>query len=242
MDVVAGRYLAAVLFRFEGATGDRELLPTALTVACVEVLGVAGAGLSLVDTVRLPLAASGEEVRRAERLQTTLGEGPCLSAAATGRPLVAGKASMAARWPVYHHELTRQTPFRSVASMPLALPGERPFAALDLYSTGADPDPSLTEDPFRHDLADVITRFLTAAPLAHVSWTSEPVAAWLVAGSVEDRMNVWTAVGMMMADTEMDQADGLAVLRGYAFSHDFTIDETAQLLTTRQLPISHLVG
>ena len=179
---------------------------------------------------------------RAERLQVTLGEGPCLSAAATGEPLVAGKAAMAARWPIYHHQLTQRTSFQSVTAVPLAVPGQRPFAALDLYSTDADPDPSLTEDPFRHDLTDVITRFLTPAPLTCVGWTSEPVAAWLAAGSVEDRMNVWTAVGMIMAVAEMDQADGLAVLRGYAYSHDSTLDETAQLLTTNQLPVSHLVG
>ena len=242
VDAVASRYLAAVLFRFKGATGNRVLLPTALAVACVEVLGVAGAGLSLVNAVRLPLAASSPEVSDAERLQTTLGEGPCLSAVATAEPLAAGEASMAARWPLYHHKLTHQTSFRSVVSLPLAPPGKRSFAALDLYSTGADPDRSLIEDPFRYDLADVITRFLAPAPLVHVWWTSEPVAAWLVAGSVEDRMNVWTAVGMIMAKTTMDQAGGLAVLRGHAFSHESTIDKTAQLVTTGQLPVDQIIG
>jgi len=242
VDVVADRYLAAVLSRFEGAAGDRELLPTALTVACVEVLEVAGAGLSLVEKVRLPLAASGAEVQRAERLQTTLGDGPCLSAVAAAEPLVAGEASLAAQWPIYHHQLTQETSFQSVASLPLALPGKRPFAALDLFSTGVDPDPWLIEDPLRRDLAGVITGLLTTAPLTAVPWTSEPVAVWLAAGSVEDRMNIWTAVGMIMAVTEMDQADGLAVLRGYAFSHDSTLDEIAQLLTTGQLPVDHILS
>jgi hypothetical protein len=242
MDALAGRYLAAVLSCFEGEVGDRLLLPTVLTLACVDVLGVDGAGLSLVDTLRVPLAASDEEVRRAERLQTTLGEGPCLSAVAAAEPLVAGQVSMATRWPTYYRELVEQTSFRSVAALPLALPGERPFAALDCYLKGSEPDPSLIEAPLPQDLAHVITMFLRAGPLTSVAWTSEPVAAWLDRGSVADRMNVWTAVGMVMDRTEMNQPDSLAWLRAYAFSHDSTVDEVAQLLTTSRLPLDQLVG
>src|SRR4051812_29019482 len=154
MDVLGSRYLAAVLSCFEGKAGDRALLPTVLTTTCVEVLGVDGAGLSLVDTLRVPLAASDEHVRRAERLQTTLGEGPCLAAAAAAEPLMASQVSMGALWPTFHRELTKQTSFQSVVAVPLASPGERPFAALDLYSHGADPDPWLIADPVRSDLAE----------------------------------------------------------------------------------------
>ena len=74
--------LAAAVLSGSPVPVDPGLVPTAVSVACAEVLGVDGAGLSLVGDLRVPLAASTPEVRRAEQLQTTLGEGPCLAAVA----------------------------------------------------------------------------------------------------------------------------------------------------------------
>jgi hypothetical protein len=65
-------------FRTGGATAD--LLPLVFVRAAVSVLPVAGAGLSMTDHLRIPLAASDYDVVAAERLQTTIGEGPCLAA------------------------------------------------------------------------------------------------------------------------------------------------------------------
>jgi hypothetical protein len=76
--VVSGRLVAAVLTWFEGEPLGPGVPPTALSAAAAEVLGVGGAGLSLVDSLRVPLGASGEEARWAELLQTTLREGAVL--------------------------------------------------------------------------------------------------------------------------------------------------------------------
>jgi hypothetical protein len=240
--VLASRYMAAVLSHFDSDIVDFDLLPTVLALACVDVLRVDGAGLSLIDTLRVPLAASSEDVRRAEQLQITLGEGPCLTAVATAEPLVADAAAMAKEWPIFHHELLAQTPFRAVAALPLALPGEWPFGALDLYLKDSDPDPRLMQDDVSHELAAVITSFLTRAPLTDTRWASEPVASWLGSRSVESRMNVWAGVGLLMVAAALNQAEGLACLRAYAFSHDTTIDVVAEQLTTRQLPATDVTG
>jgi hypothetical protein len=104
-------------FTVGGATAD--LLPMVFVQAAVAVLPVAGAGLSMTDRLRIPLAASDDQAVTAERLQTTIGEGPCLAAVTMGRPLVAGLATMATNWPTFHERFVAETPYQSVASIPL---------------------------------------------------------------------------------------------------------------------------
>jgi hypothetical protein len=77
---LADRFRTAVRQTYREHSADAELVPMVLCQACVQVLPVAGAGLSITDQLRIPLGASDEVVARAERLQTTLGEGPCLTA------------------------------------------------------------------------------------------------------------------------------------------------------------------
>src|SRR4051812_24220931 len=117
----------------DAATASAALLPVRLTRACVEVLGVAGAGLSLHQgAFRVPVGGSDEMATLAERLQFTHGDGPCLDAAAHHRVLIADAAELHNRWPAFTEELFRHTPYRAIISLPLAT-GQRPFAALDLY-------------------------------------------------------------------------------------------------------------
>ena len=87
-----------------------DALPTTLVECCRDLFGLDGAGISLTSELRIPLAATSEDAVTAEVLQTTLGEGPCLTAAARGTPLVADASSMAAAWPVFGSALTRRHP------------------------------------------------------------------------------------------------------------------------------------
>ena len=132
---MAERFFVAVTRAMRGETVGPELLPMVLSEAAVAVLPVEGAGLSLIKGLRVPIGASDELAAHAEALQTTLGEGPCLTAAAREQALVADLAAMAAEWPVFHHEFVAQTPYRSVASVPLWAEAGPPVGALDLYST-----------------------------------------------------------------------------------------------------------
>ena len=83
------RLVTSIAQRFQAACADVaepelaaiELLPVLLARACARVLGVAGAGISVfADDYRVPLGASDNDASSAERLQFTLGEGPCLDA------------------------------------------------------------------------------------------------------------------------------------------------------------------
>jgi len=206
-----------------------------LAQACVTVLSVSGAGVSLTDgRLRVPLGASDAVSARAEALQTTLGEGPCLEATATSDPIIADEASMAARWPIFSAELLAVTPFRSVASLPLRSSELLRFGALDLYSTDLDPLLGQSLDEVSSSIADPIAAILfdgpsTAGPSGAMvsSWTTQPV--------VTRRMQVWTAVGMLIAHSGLNNADALAALRAYAYGRSASLDDVAEDITRKRL-------
>lgn len=226
--------MSAVISGYDDQPGADEMLPAVLVQACVTVLDVAGAGLSITDELRVPLGASDNRVARAERLQTTLGEGPCLSATATSEPLVADQDMMATRWPMFYRELLSQTPFRSIASLPLRSINDQRLGALDLYSSQPDAFNSVRMNQIHTDVADSIAAILFDPHTAAFPPGQVP-AAWLFNASVRKRMNVWVAVGMVIEHAGVSNADALAALRAYAFGHDATIDDVADQVTTRRL-------
>jgi hypothetical protein len=226
-------------FTAGGATAD--LLPLVFVRAAVSVLPVAGAGLSMTDHLRIPLAASDQDVVTAERLQTTIGEGPCLAAVTTSRPLVAELTTMAASWPTFHERFVAETPYQSVASFPLqAAQGSFP-GALDLYSISPD---TLTSSEVKNieaaiaiPIASIMFHDAAAGELDGIAMPS-----WLSKDSVDERMNVWVAVGMSMQRLQLSNTDALAMLRGYAYSHSLTLDQVARLVTDKGLQPEELMA
>ena len=210
-----------------------EALPTTLVEACRDLLQLDGVGISLTDEMRIPLAATSADAVTAEALQNTLGEGPCLTAAAHGTALVADAPSMAATWPVFGSALTNRTPFRSVASVPLQADRGSSFGAVDLYSVDAD---AATLNAVIEDAAligQVMAVYLMDA--AGSTDLSGALSRWVQSPSASRRFRVWNAVGMMMAYAGEPSRDALARLRGYAFSHGLSLDELASRLADRQL-------
>lgn len=225
---------------FAGPPGDSGLLPLALVRACVAVLPVDGAGLSVTETVRVPLSASNAFVALAERLQTTLGEGPCLAATAHDAPAAADLSTMAMRWPAYHDLLVAHTPFRSVASIPLQTADTPRFGALDLYFN--DPDPAVFADvlPRAAELADTVAEALLAAPvMSNALGVSVP--PWMNSDLVTSRANVWVAIGMMFNHAALTDTDAVAVLRAYALAHNLTLDEVASRMATARLSVEDIL-
>lgn len=119
-----------------------------LVEAAADALHAAGASLNLLATLRIPRAATSDEVRCTERLETTLRDGPSLRAAAAAEPVVADTGTLGRQWPLYLDALLEQTPFRSVVSLPLLEPGRtKPVAALNLCCTDSELEPALSHDP-----------------------------------------------------------------------------------------------
>lgn len=66
--------------------------------------------------------------------------------------------------------------------------------------------------------------------------------SWMSKEQVDERMNVWVAVGMAIERLEMNNDDVLALLRGYAYSHDLTLDQAARLLTDHRMRPDELLA
>jgi hypothetical protein len=231
-------------FRMEWSLGDPstaspELLPVRLARACVAVLPVAGAGLSLIsDGFRVPLGASDDVAGTAERLQFTQGEGPCLDAALSGRVMVAQGRQIAQRWPVFGGQFRTQTPFSATISLPLPLT-DTLSGALDLYLLDAQRVEAVS-------LADTVTvgeeivhalLIAQAIPGLLAGPSDAPEPAWLTSPSAQHRVEVWVAMGMVMAALDTPAANALARLRGYAYAQDSTLDDLAHRLLQGTLTV-----
>jgi hypothetical protein len=235
------QFRAALAEAYQATASDPELVPMALSRACTEVLPVAGAGLGLTGDLRVPLGASDEIAARAERLQTTLGEGPCLTAAAAAEPLVASLDEIAVMWPVFHRELVTQTPYRSIVSVPLlARDGITGLGALDLYLTTPKGAPEFLPDEVAHAIAAPISSLL----FAHEGIPGNPNALppWFNNAWVSQRMQVWVAVGTLMEHAGVSNDDALAALRAYAFANDEAIDGLAARLMSREVRPEAIFG
>ena len=57
-----------------------------------------------------------------------------------------------------------------------------------------------------------------------------------------NRMNVWMAVGMLIGRSGLLSTNALAMLRGYAFSHDTTLDDLSYAIINRDLNAGSVVG
>jgi hypothetical protein len=239
--LLAEQFRKAVIDALTKGEATMDLLPMAFARATVSVLPVSGAGLSVTDQLRVPLAASDQNVVTAERLQTTIGEGPCLAAVSLGRPLVADLAQMAASWPIYHERFVAETPYRTVASFPLRSAEGSCLGALDLYSISPD---TLT----RAELEQVDAA--VAVPIAGILFSQSAdggldgvaVPDWLSAEPAAERLNVWVAVGISMEHLQVSNSDALALLRGYAYSYSLTLDEVARHITNNRVQPEELLA
>lgn len=214
-----------------GGADDVDLLPSRLCRVAVDVLPVDGAGISVLTgpEISVPLGASDELAAEAERLQFTLGEGPCLQTSSVGRPvLVPDLTDQSAQgwndWPTYATELTRRLPYRAVFCFPVPAAGLR-LSSITLYRNAAD---GLAPDHLAL-MRTVVERVAAAlgGPLALLGSEGEPTARFVDAPTARARRQVWVAEGMSMAEHGWSPQEALASLRAYAFLHDRTVDDVA---------------
>jgi hypothetical protein len=227
----------AALASASGELPRPELLAEGLARACVQVLPVDGAGISLlIADRRMPLGASDPVAAEAERLQFTVGEGPCLTAHAEQGPVVADEAAIRSRWPGYHDALVTRTPIREVVSLPLrgALAG---IGALDLYVTPprtvgalglADALIISSEVTTCLRIQDELLRYRSDGP------------AWLDAPAAGRRSAVWRAVSLLHSSLGVGIPEALALLRARAYADDSTLDDLAEQVLSRDVSAAEL--
>src|SRR5688572_3143127 len=163
------------------------------------MLDVDAASLSLVDSrgERVPLGGSREDADTAERLQFTVGAGPCMAAQETRQPVFAVEEDLHRRWPAFADLLFVETPFRGVVALPLqpALAGP---GAIDLFFEQADAVTDL--DVFEAmAVGELVTSALSDASVWS-TWTPAEGPAWLHGPVPQRRAAAWEAMGKISID------------------------------------------
>src|SRR4051794_27750984 len=214
-----------------------EMLAVRLARACVAALPVDGAGLSIHDLQghRTPIGASDPVASHAERLQFTLGDGPCLRAHDDGLAIAFDEAAIARNWPELHASLIGETPFRAVLSVPL-LPPLGPLLVLDLYVRDPDALPATDRDDVE-DVTIALTRAMVAAALGAPMPEGR---GWWDGPDALRRARVWQATGMVNVGLGLDAPDALAVLKAHAFAVGRVVDDVAADLVDGRLSLDEL--
>jgi hypothetical protein len=208
-----------------------------LCVACLPLLGVDAAAISLIDEgeSRGTFGASDAAARLLDSLQFTAGEGPCLEAAESMVPVLVPDlhAQDEPRWPAFK-DAAERAGVRAVFAFPIRV-GMIGLGALDLFRFVAHPmsseqvsDALIVADGAAQILLDLVDESTTTSD------RGDPLAQWAQVASLS-RVEVYQATGMIMAQLDLSPAAALVRLRAYAFANELTASEVAQLITSRHL-------
>lgn len=206
----------------------------ALCAACVDMLGVDGAAISMVyeGSSRGTFGASSESSRRLDEYQFTFGEGPCLDAAASREVVLAPDLDSPEemRWPAFAGAVLDEG-IRAVFAMPILITSAC-VGALDLFAARPGPfsGDRLSGGMLAAELASIPLLDLIAG--ANDAGTDEDPGYQLVD---MDRVEVYQATGMLIADLDVDAAEALVRLRAHAIATNQTATEVAMAIIERRL-------
>jgi GAF domain-containing protein len=197
----------------------------------VKTLPAAGAGVSvLAADGRYSLLTAADAVSdRLEEMQFLLGEGPCVEAADSGRPVFVADldAELPSRWPAYSPSM-REAGIRAVFAFPLQL-GAAKLGVLDIFRTAPGPlTRSELARAFR--LSDEAVLILMDVPGRTTAPGGHP-GDDAAATSVE----LFQAQGMVMIQLGSTLAEAMARIRAYAYAENRRLIDVAHAVLTRDL-------
>ncbi len=218
---MASRRVAEILRAAWAESPDGSGLPASLTAACVRSLPVSGVGMALM-TDEGPagiIAATDGAAMELEELQFTLGEGPCVDASQTGRPVLQPDFPRTAprRWPAFAGGAL-EAGVRALFAFPLRVGAIR-VGVLDLYRDRVGP---LSADDLTEALsfADAATLVLLNAQAGYPVLVPVPV--------LDDRAEVHQATGVVSVQAGVGLAEALVLLRARAFADQRPIGDLAR--------------
>ncbi len=208
-----------------------------LCEACVDLLDVDGASITLVrdGASRGTFGSSGELSRRLDELQFTYGEGPSMEAVETNRPVSAQDLDSPDedRWPALAQAVLAHG-VRALYALPVTI-ASTPLGALDLYRHRSGP---LDGTALMGGLWAAALASLPLLDLMHadVDWQAagDKAEAFDQLASLE-RVEVYQATGMIIAEFDIDPASAVSLLRAHAVSHDLTASEAAYRVLDRRI-------
>jgi hypothetical protein len=199
-------------------------LLTGLTDRCVNLLGVAAAGVMLKspsEDLRL-VAASSEAMEVVELFELQSDQGPCLDAFRTGEPI--GQVSLrteSARWPRFS-EVALGAGFSSVYALPLRL-RESTIGALNLFT--ADEEPIADGDILvARGLADLAT----ISVLQHGVASEAQRVNDQLSQALASRVVIEQAKGVISERAGVDLSEAFTRLRNHARANSIRLADVAQ--------------
>ena len=199
-----------------------ELL-TLLADRCVDVLGVAAAGLMLVapDGDLRVMASSSEAMRILELFELQSQEGPCLDCFSTGRPVAnQDLLIVGGRWPRFAAEALAAG-FRSVHALPLRLRGTV-IGALNLFYTepGTMPQADL-------DAAQALADVATIGILQHRAALQAQVLNEQLNQALNSRIVIEQAKGIVAEREHLNMEQAFSRLRNHARNQNLKLADVA---------------
>lgn len=199
---------------------------------CVTAVPVTGAGIIVMSDAGpgAMLASTDGAARTMEDLQFTLGEGPCVDASRTGRPVLQPELAVTAPslWPGFAAGALA-VGVQAVFALPLQIGGIR-LGVLDLYRDvpGGLDDAELAE---ALAFADAATSVLLHLQDGHPAGAEDPGLVPLL----EDRAEVHQATGIVSVQAGTGLADALVRLRAHAYAAERPIIDVARDVVSHTL-------
>ncbi|HEV7827702.1 MAG TPA: GAF and ANTAR domain-containing protein [Pseudonocardiaceae bacterium] len=223
--------VARALLGIAGDVRDERALAEQVCRAYVMGLDVDGAAISLLtaSTSSQTLCATDATAELLEELQFSLGEGACVEAAVTGRPVLVADmhhSTEVSRWPTFAAAVVEQSDVGALFAVPFQW-GAINLGVLDLYRTAPG---SLSDVQLR----DAISAADMAALMFLGVRTDSGDGKWLD-HSVYGRAEIHQATGMVLAQLGVSATDALARMRAYAFVEQRLLSDVAHDVVSRRL-------
>jgi hypothetical protein len=215
---------------------------TELCLACVGLFGVDGVAVSMVHegTSRGTFGSSSETSRRLDEYQFTFGEGPCLDAVSRQQAVMAPDLDSSAerRWPAFAGAVLDEG-IHAVFALPIMVTSVC-IGALDLFRALPGPldgdqlaGALMAADLASTPLLDLMASARGASDLDD-DLLADGEAGW---GSLAelDRIEVYQATGMVMAQLQVDATDALLRLRAHAIGTGQTASQVSWAIVERRL-------
>ncbi len=181
-----------------------------LVERCVDLLGVAAAGLMFADgeeQLRLAVSSS-ESARLMDLYQLQNDEGPCLECYRTGQPVVGVPLQEAQeRWPSFAPAATREG-FVGVLALPLRLRG-RVIGALNLF----DARDGTLSDPEIRPIAQAMADVATIAILQERIGQQRDVLNQQLQSALTSRVTIEQAKGVLATRLEIEMDEAFELMR-----------------------------
>jgi hypothetical protein len=229
--VMTSPRVTRIMADLKGGTGS-ESLPQRLCAACAEALPVTGVGLAFMnDTGPMGMvAATDGPACTMEDLQLVLGEGPCVEASQTRRPVLQPDlgATGASRWPLFGSAVLRAG-IAAIFAFPLQVGAIR-LGVLDLYRDspgmldGSELDVALA-------YADAATELILELQGQAQGDTLHPALSEGFAYSPV----IHQATGMISAQAGIGVGDALLLLRARAYAAERALTDIAREVVDRRL-------